>query len=76
MDDLERTRRRWQTRRRMAWWSFGMLIAMVPAAFLFPEAVAKVSDLLKFLAMTFGGIVGAYIGFATQDDVRLLGIKQ
>lgn len=71
--DLERTRARWRTRRRMTWIALFALLAIAAACFAVPDAVAKTEAVLIALAVSFGGIIGSYFGFATQDDVRLLG---
>lgn len=65
---------RWKNRRRMAWLSLlaGLLF---PLLLLYTE-----SDQLGAVSGSFyafvGAVVGAYIGFSTYDDVKLLGEKK
>lgn len=65
------TRDRWKTRRRMAWSAFGFAIAMILSLFAMDKDWINAASGIIIAALTFcGTIVAAYIGFATQDDIK------
>lgn len=62
------TRRRWKTRRLMAWFSMWSLLLITVGAFLWPDGLDKSSGTLGALILAFAGIVGGYIGTSVLDD--------
>lgn len=64
---------RWQHRRRMAYAALAGLIAY-PALFLFADSTHLASVAWPVMS-TLGAVVGAYVGFATWESVRINGGK-
>jgi hypothetical protein len=71
IEDHPNPETRWKNRRRMAWLALIGLLAY-PALFLFADSEHLASVAWPVMA-TLGGIVGAYVGFATWESVKVQG---
>jgi hypothetical protein len=71
--DINKSRKRWETRRKMAWISLITLVMMSAAAFFFNENLDKAEGIINTLIIGFTTIIGSYIGFATLDDKNHIG---
>lgn len=70
---IEWQTRRWKNRRRMAWISLYVLIAMVLMFFFAPIPDSRlkiIADPVSMVAFVFGGVIGAYMGFTSMENVK------
>lgn len=63
---------RWKNRRRMAWTALvAILCVTYLALFKVPlERLAVLKEVITWFYFVMGSIVGAYVGFATLDDIK------
>jgi len=63
---------KWKNRRRMAWVAlFSMLLVTYLAFFKVPiERLNVLKEVITWFYFVMGSIVGAYVGFATLDDIN------
>lgn len=70
--EIEMENRRWKHRRRLAYLSFLALIVTVGLVFFAipKEKLEVLSNVITWIFFTFGGIIGAYVGFSTIEKVK------
>ena len=63
---------RWKNRRRMAWVAlFSIIVVTYLAFFKVPlDRLAVLKEVITWFYFVMGSIVGAYVGFATLDDIN------
>lgn len=62
-------RKYWTNRRRMAWMAFWSLLAVAVMAFVVDISDAQ-ATVIASVSLALAAIIGAYIGFSTQHDIR------
>ena len=61
--------RYWRNRRWMAWSSLTGLALLALGCLIAPDAAGQAQGVLGTIALAFATTIGAYIGFATLDDM-------
>lgn len=69
-DEIKLTARRWMHRRRMAYSALAVAFVSIGAYLYTPDRFQSTEGIFGAIMLFLGGVVSAYVGFSTWDDVR------
>ena len=70
VENVKQINDRWKNRRQMAWITFLFDHTIILYMLIFQPALGGYEAIINTFLIMSGSIIGAYIGFATYDDVK------
>lgn len=70
VEDVKQINDRWKNRRQMAWITFLFDHTIILYMLVFQPSLGGFESIINTFLIMSGSIIGAYIGFATYDDVK------